>query len=63
MMPPTTTWHADGAFLVARRRRVGFLQSDIAARLGGVRAEVVSSIETERAKHMATRDSYRAFSD
>lgn len=55
-MSPTAMRHADGASLAARRKRAGLLQRDIAARLG-VRAEVVSSI-TERAKRMATRDSY-----
>ena len=57
LMSPTAMRHADGASLAARRKRAGLLQRDIAARLG-VRAEVVSSIETERAKRMATRDSY-----
>ena len=56
-MSPTTTRHADGASLAARRKRAGLLQRDIAARLG-VGVGVVSSIETERAKRMATRDSY-----
>lgn len=62
LMSPTATRHADGASLAARRKRAGLLQRDIAARLG-VRAEVVSSIETERAKHMATRDSYEGLLD
>ena len=59
LMSPTETRHAGGASLAARRKRAGLLQRDIAARLG-VRAEVVSSIETERAKRMAVRDSYEA---
>lgn len=46
----------------SRRKRAGLLQRDIAARLG-VRAEVVSSTETERAKRMATRDSYEELVD
>lgn len=59
MMSPTTTRHAGDAFLATRRKRAGLLQRDIAARLGA-RAKAVSSIETERAKHMATRDSCEA---
>lgn len=62
LMSPTVTRHAGGASLAARRKRAGLLQRDVAARLG-VRAEVVSSIETERAKHMAVRDSYEALLD
>ena len=62
LMLPTATRHAAGASLAARRKRVGLLQRDVAARLG-VKAEVVSSIETERAKHTAVRDSYEALLD
>lgn len=62
LMSPTVTRHAGGASLAARRKRAGLLQRDVAARLG-VRAEVVSSIETERAKHMAVRDSYEVLLD
>lgn len=61
-MSPTATRHADGASLAARRKWGELLRRDIAARLG-VRAEVVSSIETEKAKHMATRDSYEELLD
>ena len=59
IVSPTVTRHADGASLAVRIKRAGFLQPDITARLR-VRAEVVSSIETERAKRMATRNSYEA---
>lgn len=59
---PTATRHAADASLAARRKRAGLLQRDVAARLG-VKAEVVGSIETERAKHMAVRDSYEALLD
>lgn len=59
---PTATRHAAGADLAARRRRAGLSQRDVASRLG-VRSEVVSGIETERSKNMATRDSYEALLD
>ena len=61
-MSPTATRHAAGHSLAARRKRAGLLQRDVAARLG-IRPSVVSSIETERAKHMAERDAYEAFLD
>lgn len=62
LMSPTATKHAAGADLAARRKRAGLRQRDVASRLG-VRSEVVSSIETERAKHIATRDSYETLLD
>ena len=62
LMSPTTTRHAAGAELAARRKRAGLLQRDIADRLG-IRTEVVSSIETERAKYLKTRDDYEALLD
>ena len=62
MMSPTATKHAAGPSLAARRKRAGLLQRDVAAR-EGIRPSVVSSIETERAKHMAERDAYEAFLD
>ena len=62
LMSPTATRHAAGPSLAARRKRAGLLQRDVAARLG-IRPSVVSSIETERAKHMAERDAYEAFLD
>ncbi len=43
----------------ARLRRIGPPQRDIAVRLG-IRAEVASSIETERAKYLEARDAYEA---
>lgn len=62
LMSPTATRHASGIELAARRKRIGLLQRDVAARLG-IRAEVVSSIETERAKHLKARDAYEALLD
>lgn len=62
LMSPTTTGHASGASLAARRKRAGLPQRDIADRLG-IRTEVVSSIETERAKYLKTRDDYEALLD
>lgn len=51
-MSPAATRHAAGPSLAARKKRAGFLQRDVAARLG-TRPPVISGIETERAKHMA----------
>lgn len=62
LMSPTATRHAAGPSLAARRKRAGLLQRDVAARLG-IRPSVVSSIETERAKHMAERGAYETFLD
>ncbi len=62
LMSPTATRHAAGAELAARRKRAGLLQRDIADRLG-TRTEVVSSIETERAKYLKTRGDYEALLD
>ena len=62
LMPPTATSNTAGAGLAARRKRAGLLQRDITDRLG-VRTEVISSIETERAKYLKTRDDYEALLD
>ena len=59
MMSPAATRHAAGPSLAARKKRAGFLQRDVAARLG-TRPPVISGIETERAKHMAARDAHEA---
>ena len=48
--------------LAARRKRAGLLRRDVAARLG-IRPSVISSIEKERAKHVAAMDAYEAFLD
>ena len=62
LLSPTATKHASGAELAARRRRAGLRQRDVASRFG-VRSEVVSNIEAERAKNVATRDSYEVLLD
>ena len=48
--------------LAARRKRAGLLRRGVAAR-EGIGPSVISSIETERAKHAAARDAYEAFLD
>ena len=62
LLSPTATKHASGAELAARRRRAGLRQRDVASRFG-VRSEVVGNIEAERAKNVATRDSYEVLLD
>lgn len=62
LMPPAATRRAAGAGLAARRRRAGLLRRDIADG-PGIRAEVISSIETERAKYLKTRGDYEALLD
>lgn len=62
LMSPTATRHAAGPSLAARRKRAGLLRRGVAAR-EGIGPSVISSIETERAKHAAARDAYEAFLD
>lgn len=57
---PMETRYASGPSLAAKRKSFGLLQRDVADKLG-VASEVISSIETERAKHLETRIAYEAF--
>ena len=60
LLSPTAVKHASGSSLAARRKFAGLLQRDVADALG-VHSAVISSIETERAKHMETRSAYETF--
>ena len=60
LLSPTTAKHAFGSSLATRRKFVGLLQRDVADALG-VHSAVISSIETERAKHMEIRSAYETF--
>ena len=52
LMPPAPPFRKEEA--------AGLLQRDVAARPGS-RPSVISSIETERAKHVTERDAHEAF--
>lgn len=62
LLAPTARRHADGTSLATRRKRLDLLQREVASELG-VRVEMVSAIERERAKYFAARDEYEALLD